>query len=204
MVKPRVLALGIVLAALLAPEREAWPQAARKPGLYATFDTSMGVFVCELYEKLTPVAVSIFTGLVQGTKEWLTPKGQLLKKPFYDGVTFHRVVKGFAIQAGDPTRAGNFPAIAPFEDEIVKSLTFNRAGMLALANNSRPHTNRTQFFVTVAPAPHLNGKHTIFGAVVEGLDVVVKISAVRVMAQRPVEDVVLRKVTLARVGPAGK
>ena len=189
----------VVLFLLVAPVMAQQPQA-RKPGLYATFETSMGTFVCELYEKQTPIAVSTFTGLVQGTKEWLTPKGELLKKPFYDGVIFHRVIKGFAIQAGDATRAGNFTAIAPFEDEIVPGLTFNRAGMLALANNSRPHTNRTQFFVTVAPARHLNGKHTIFGAVVEGLQVVGKISEVRVMAQRPVEDVVLRKVTLARVG----
>ena len=190
----------VALVVFLGGAGGAETQPARKPGLYATFDTSMGKFVCELYEKQTPVAVATFTGLVEGTKEWLTPKGQLLKKPFYDGVIFHRVIKGFAIQAGDATRTGNFTAIAPFADEIVRSLTFNRPGMLALANNGR-NTNRTQFFVTVAATPHLNGKHTIFGAVVEGLDVVRKISEVRVLAQRPIEDVVLRKVSLSRVGP---
>jgi peptidyl-prolyl cis-trans isomerase A (cyclophilin A) len=198
-----VIRIASRAAVLLLLAAAAAAQPARKPGLYAVFDTSMGSFVCELFEKYTPQAVANFTGLAQGTKEWLAPKGGLMKKPFYDGVIFHRVVKGFAIQAGDVSRAGNFPSIAPFDDEIVAGIGFARPGMLAMANNGR-NTNRTQFFVTVAPEPHLNGKHTIFGRVVEGFEVVQRISEVRVLAQRPVQDVTIRKVTIERVSPPRK
>ena len=191
-------ALLALLAVLLA-SRLAAHQASRPAGLQAVFDTSMGTFVCELYDKLTPVTVANFVDLVEGRKEWATPKGELFKKPFYDGVTFHRVIKGFTIQAGDRTRTGNFTPIAPFQDEIVPSLRFTRPGMVAMANNGpKTNSNRTQFFITVAPAPHLNGKHTIFGRVVEGFEVVKKISEVRVLGYRPAEDVTIRKVTITR------
>jgi peptidyl-prolyl cis-trans isomerase A (cyclophilin A) len=190
-------ALLFLLVVLLA-SRLAAHQASRM-GVQAVFDTSMGTFVCALYDKLTPVTVANFVDLVEGRKEWATPKGELFKKPFYDGVTFHRVIKGFTIQAGDRTRTGSFTPIAPFQDEIVPSLRFNRPGMVAMANNgANTNSNRTQFFITVAPAPHLNGMHTIFGRVVEGLDVVKKISEVRVLGYRPAEDVTIRKVTITR------
>jgi peptidyl-prolyl cis-trans isomerase A (cyclophilin A) len=177
----------------------------RKPGLYAVFDTSMGKFACELLEKAAPLTVANFVGLAQGTKEWLTPKGEFVKKPFYDGLLFHRVVKKFMIQAGDVSGTGaNFPAVIPFEDEIVKTLTFDRPGMLAMANNGTPKSNTTQFFVTVAPAPHLNGRHTIFGRVVEGMNVVEAISNVPLFVSKPSKDVVLKKVTIERVGGKAK
>src|SRR5262245_19299053 len=92
-------------------------QPARKPGHYAVFETSMGTFVCELFERQAPVTVATFVGLAEGTKEWLTPKGQMVKKPYYDGLTFHRVIKGFSIQSGDVSRTQSFPAIVPFADE---------------------------------------------------------------------------------------
>jgi peptidyl-prolyl cis-trans isomerase A (cyclophilin A) len=193
--------------ALLSFPGSAWnPESAqqvRKPGTYALFETSMGLFVCELFEKLTPVTTANFIGLAEGTKEWMTPKGDFVKKPYYDGVTFHRVIKGFAIQAGDVTRTGNFTAIPPFQDEIVSSIRFDREGLLAMANNG-PNTNRTQFFITVAPTPHLSGKHTIFGRVIEGYDVVKKISEVPVSGRRPVQDVIIRKLTITRVGKPAK
>ena len=189
--KARWLATALLVASLSAAQQ------ARKPGAYAVFETSMGGFTCELYERLAPVTVGNFIALAGGTKEWLTPKGELVKRPFYDGVIFHRVLKGFTIQAGDATRTGNFTHIAPFRDEIVPSLRFDRPGMVAMANNG-PNTNRTQFFITVAAAPHLNGKHTIFGRVIEGFDVVKAISEVRVLAGRPVQDVTIRKVTITR------
>jgi peptidyl-prolyl cis-trans isomerase A (cyclophilin A) len=192
----RSRALLLALLALLATLGSAAAQA-RKPGTYATFDTTMGTITCELYEKITPATVANFIALAEGKKEWLTPKGELLRKPLYDGVIFHRVLKGLLIQAGDATRSGNFPHIAPFPDEIVPTLRFDRPGVLAMANNG-PNTNRTQFFITVAPAAHLNGKHTIFGRVVEGLEVVRSISEVRLLAGRPVQDVTIRKVTIAR------
>jgi len=111
------------------------------------------------------------------------------------------VIKGFAIQAGNVARTGTFNSITPFQDEIVPSLRFDRPGMLAMAN-SGPNTNRTQFFISIAAAPHLNGKHTIFGRVVEGFEVVKKISDVRVLAGHPVQDVTIRKVAITRVGGA--
>jgi peptidyl-prolyl cis-trans isomerase A (cyclophilin A) len=175
-------------------------QKGRKPGLYAVFDTSMGTFVCELYEKSAPLAVENFVGLAQGTKEWLTPKGDMVKKPFYNGITFHRVIKGFMIQAGDISGKGNFQYVINFQDEIVPALRFDRPGVLAMANYGK-NTNGTQFFVTVAPQPHLNGKHTIFGRVTQGLDVVQKISDVPVgPAKKPSKDVIINKITIERAG----
>ncbi len=170
----------------------------RKPGTYAVFETSMGSFVCEIYEKQAPVASANFIGLVEGTKEWLTTKGDFVKRPFYDGLTFHRVLKKSLIQAGDITgTGGNFQAVIPFENEIVPSLTFGQPGMLAMANNG-PKSNITQFFITVAPASYLNGRYTIFGKVVGGYDVVENISNVPVLADKPVKDVVIRKITIER------
>jgi peptidyl-prolyl cis-trans isomerase A (cyclophilin A) len=200
----RQLALLSMVAALtVLPQltaRTAFPRAARTPGVYAVFETSMGTIVCELFEKQTPVTVANFVGLAQGTKEWMTPKGQFVKQPYYDGVVFHRVLKGTLIQAGDVTKAGNFTPIPPFQDEIVAGLTFDRAGMLAMANNGPgTNTNRTQFFITVKPSPYLNRKHTIFGRVVEGLEVATKISEVPLFGSRPRDEVVIKKVTIQRV-----
>jgi len=193
------LLVPLIAGALMACTAAA-QQKARKPGLYAAFDTSMGIFVCELYEKNAPLAVENFVGLAQGTKEWLTPKGDMVKKPFYNGITFHRVIKGFMIQAGDISGKGNFQYIINFQDEIVPSLRFDRPGVLAMANYGK-NTNGTQFFVTVAPQPHLNGKHTIFGRVVEGQDIVQKISEVPVgPAKKPAKDVIINRVTIERVG----
>lgn len=173
---------------------------ARKPGLYAVFVTSMGTFTCELLEKQAPVAVGNFVGLAEGTKEWLTPKGDFVKRPFYNGLTFHRVIKKFAIQAGDVTgTGGNFQAVIPFENEIVPTLNFDKPGMLAMANNG-PKSNITQFFITVSPAANLNGRYTIFGRVVEGYNVVENISNVPVLASKPVKDVTIQKVTMERAG----
>jgi len=170
---------------------------AGKPGLNAVFETSMGTFVCELFEKQAPTAVANFVGLARGSKQWLTPKGEFMKKPFYDGLIFHRVIKNLVIQAGDITGTGsNFTAVIPFDDEIVPSLRFDRPGMLAMANNGVPKSNTTQFFVTAAPAPHLNGKHTIFGRVVEGLSVVEKIANVPLLMGKPREKVTIIKVTI--------
>jgi peptidyl-prolyl cis-trans isomerase A (cyclophilin A) len=174
-------------------------QKTRRPGLYAIFETSMGTFVCELYGKQAPLAVENFTGLAQGTKEWLHPKGDMLKKPFYNGITFHRIIKGFMIQAGDISGKGNFDYVIKFKDEIVPSLKFDRPGVLAMANYGK-NTNGTQFFITVSPQPHIDGWYTIFGRVVEGLDVVRQISEVPVgAAQKPTKDIILQRVTIERI-----
>ncbi len=179
-------------------------QKGRKPGVYAVFDTTMGTFVCELFEKAAPLAVENFVGLAEGTKEWLGPKGDMMKnRPYYNGIIFHRIVKNFMIQAGDITGKGTFKPVLPFKDEVAPALRFDRPGVLAMAN-SGPNTNGSQFFITVKPQPHLNGKHTIFGRVIEGFDVVESISNVQVSFSRPVKDVVIKKLTIERGTKAAK
>ncbi len=188
----------IVFTAFAFADQQKTP--AKKPGLYAVFVTSMGTFTCELFERQAPAAVGNFVGLAEGTKEWLTPKGDFVKKPFYNGLVFHRVIKKFAIQAGDVTgTGGNFQAVIPFENEIVPALSFDRPGMLAMANNG-PKSNITQFFITVAPATNLNGRYTIFGRIAQGFEVVENISNVPVLASKPVKDVTIQKVTIERIG----
>ncbi len=199
------IAAGALLLALVAVPPVQGQAKARKPGTYAIFDTSMGTFVCELYEKITPVTVANFIGLAEGTKEWLSPKGDMMKNTrYYDGVTFHRVIKGFMIQTGDITGSGSFRPVIPFEDEIIPTLTFNRSGMLAMAN-AGPNTNGSQFFITVAATPHLDGKHTIFGRVIEGYNVAEKISQVPVgLGSKPQQPVTIRKLTIERVAKPDK
>jgi peptidyl-prolyl cis-trans isomerase A (cyclophilin A) len=145
---------------------------AREPGLYATLTTSMGTIVCKLYEKEAPVTVENFVGLARGTKEWTDPRTkQKVKRPLYSGTIFHRVVPDFMIQGGDPLGTGYGDPGYAFKDEFSPGLVFDRPGLLAMAN-AGPGTNGSQFFITVAPTPFLNNKHTIFGEVVEGLNVV--------------------------------
>lgn len=191
-----VLSLWVILLISIVSMEAA---TARKPGLYAVFDTSMGIFVCELFQSKAPVTVKNFVDLAEGKKEWLDQTGDTMtNKPYYDGLLFYRIIKDFMIQSGSLNRAGNFPAIIPFQDEIDSTLRFDKPGVLAMAN-SGANTNRTQFFVTVVPQPHLNGKHTIFGGVVEGMDVVQKINQVPTLGDRPKTDVILNKVTIERV-----
>ena len=116
-----------------------------------------------------------FVGLAEGTIEWTHPgTGQKQKAPFYDGIVFHRVIDGFMIQGGDPLGKGYGGPGYKFEDEFHPSLRHTRAGMLSMAN-AGPNTNGSQFFITLGPTPHLDNRHTVFGEVVEGMDVVMKI-----------------------------
>jgi peptidyl-prolyl cis-trans isomerase A (cyclophilin A) len=171
-----------------------------KPGTYAHFDTSMGKFVVELYEQQAPNTVGNFIGLADGSKEWKDPKtGEMIKgKPFYDGVIFHRVIDGFMIQGGDPTGTGMGGPGYRFADEIHPQLKHTSEGMLSMAN-AGPNTNGSQFFITLGATPHLDGRHAVFGKVVEGMDVVKKIGKTQVSRDRPVTDVVMNKVTIERV-----
>jgi peptidyl-prolyl cis-trans isomerase A (cyclophilin A) len=192
------LLILLLMASITANLAAAQNSKAGKPGLFAVIDTSMGKIRCELYESKTPRTVANFVGLAEGTKEWLSPKGEMVRRPYYNGVIFHRVIKKFMIQAGDVTGTGSFKPILPFADEIVASLRFDRPGLLAMAN-SGPNTNGTQFFITVAPTPHLNGHHTIFGEVLEGLDVAVRISQVSVgSAYKPLDSMIINKILIER------
>ena len=169
-----------------------------KPGTYAKFKTSEGTVVCELFEKDAPITVANFIGLAEGTKAWesRSKKGDKL----YDGTVFHRVIPEFMIQGGDPEGTGMGGPGYKFADETRGSKHgFQEKGKLAMAN-AGPNTNGSQFFITVAPTSWLTGKHTIFGEVVEGYDVVEKISKVPTAAQdRPRKDVVLESVTIERI-----
>ena len=149
---------------------------AREPGLYATIKTSMGDITVKFYEKEAPITVRNFVGLASGAKAWKDPKtGQMVKRPLYNGTIFHRVIPGFMIQGGDPLGTGMGDGGFTIPDEFSPNLKFDVPGRLAMANIGQPHTGGSQFFITVVPTPHLNGKHTIFGQVIEGQDVVTKI-----------------------------
>src|SRR5712675_1732922 len=180
--------LALFTAALMAQTPAAPPAAtkaaapaapARDPGLYATFNTSMGPIVVVLYEKESPITVKNFTALARGGKPWTDPKtGQKVTRALYTGTTFHRVIPGFMIQGGDPLGTGmGDGGLTPIPDEFSPSLTFDKPGRLAMAN-AGPKTGTCQFFISEVPVPHLNGKHTIFGQVVEGQDLVTKIANV--------------------------
>jgi len=171
-----------------------------KPGLYAIFHTSKGDITCILFEKESPKTIDNFAGLANGTKEWTDPKtGKKVKKRFYDGLIFHRVIPNFMIQGGDPEGTGRGGPGYRFEDEFHPDLQFDKPGKLAMAN-AGPNTNGSQFFITTVPTPWLNNKHTIFGQVIEGQDVADKIEGVKQDGRnKPLEDVVIQKLEIKRV-----
>jgi peptidyl-prolyl cis-trans isomerase A (cyclophilin A) len=157
------------------PAPAAAPAAPVTTGDYATFETSAGKIGVRFYADRAPKTVANFIGLATGTKESTDPRThQKGKRPFYDGTVFHRVIPRFMIQGGDPTGTGTGDPGYKFADEIHADDAF-KAGHLAMAN-SGPNTNGSQFFITEVATPHLNGKHTIFGEVVCGLDLVSRIA----------------------------
>jgi peptidyl-prolyl cis-trans isomerase A (cyclophilin A) len=172
----------------------------RTPGLYATLETSEGTIVCRLFEKEAPKTVKNFVDLAEGKREWTHPTThKKTTEKLYDGTVFHRVIPDFMIQGGDPMGTGFGGPGYQFEDETKGSPhKFDKPGKLAMAN-AGPNTNGSQFFVTVAATTWLTGKHTIFGEVVEGDDVVGKIVAVpRNRQDRPLKDVTLKAVKIER------
>ncbi|MEV5750879.1 peptidylprolyl isomerase [Actinoallomurus sp. NPDC052308] len=167
--------------------------------LIATLNTTMGPIVIRLFPEQAPKTVQNFVGLAEGTIEWTHPEtGQRSRNPLYNGTIFHRVIDQFMIQGGDPLGQGFGGPGYEFEDEIDPALRFDRPYLLAMAN-AGPGTNGSQFFVTVVPTPHLNGRHTIFGEVVQGSDVVDAIAKAKTgRNDRPAEDIVLESVTIER------
>jgi len=171
-----------------------------KPGQYAVLNTTLGDITCELFADKAPVTVQNFSGLAAGTKEFEDPKtGEKAKRPFYDGLTFHRVIPKFMIQGGCPLGSGTGGPGYKFQDEFTNDLTFDQPGRLAMAN-AGPGTNGSQFFITVAPTDWLNNRHTIFGQVVEGMDVVDQIvNTPRGANDRPKTAVVMNSVKIVDV-----
>ncbi|MCZ7601769.1 MAG: peptidylprolyl isomerase [Melioribacteraceae bacterium] len=157
--------------------------------LVAVVKTNMGTFEMELYPNETPITVTNFVTLAE--------------ENFYDSVTFHRIIDGFVIQGGDPTGTGSGGKSIydgkPYADEFVPSLRHNSAGILSMANRG-PSTNTSQFFITLAPTPHLDDRHTVFGKVINGMDVISKIGKVPTDPQfnRPIDPVIMEKVTIER------
>jgi peptidyl-prolyl cis-trans isomerase A (cyclophilin A) len=172
----------------------------RAPGTYAVFDTSQGTIVARLFEKEAPKTVENFTGLAEGTKEFTDPRsGQKTKRPFYDGLVFHRVIPEFMIQGGCPLGTGTGDPGYRFGDEFHPTLRHDKPGKLSMAN-AGPGTNGSQFFITVAATPWLDNKHSIFGEVIEGMDIATKISKVpRGANDKPKEPVVVKSLRIERV-----
>ncbi len=167
--------------------------------LTATLTTTQGTVTVRLFPDQAPKTVKNFVELAEGGREWTHPRTRAVtKERLYDGTVFHRVIPGFMIQGGDPLGTGTGGPGYRFADEIHPDLRFDKKYLLAMAN-AGPGTNGSQFFITVAPTPWLNGKHTIFGEVIGGADVVDKISQVKTSSgDRPVTDVVLQSVTIER------
>ena len=195
---------------------------------FAHFQTTLGDFTVELFDVKAPKTVANFAGLAEGSKEWKHPKtGEKHTKPFYDGLVFHRIIEGFVLQGGDPLGQGfgykgsSFHRIIPgfmlqggdftnhdgtggksiygnkFADENF-TLKHTGPGILSMAN-AGPNTNGSQFFITLGPTPHLDRKHSVFGKVVKGLDVIEKIGRVQTdRNDRPVTPIVMNKVTIER------
>jgi peptidyl-prolyl cis-trans isomerase A (cyclophilin A) len=174
--------------------------ATRTPGLYAIFETSEGNIVIRLFEKEAPKTVANFVGLAEGSKEFVDIRtASKVKRPFYDRLTFHRVIPKFMIQGGCPLGTGTGHPGFKFEDEFHPSLRHNKAGRFSMAN-SGPNSNGSQFFITVAATPWLDDKHTIFGEIVEGQNVATKISELsRDSSDRPRKPVITEHVRIERV-----
>jgi peptidyl-prolyl cis-trans isomerase A (cyclophilin A) len=178
-----------------AARRDSKPK--EKKEMIAVIETNLGTLKIKLLAENAPLTVANFAELAEGKKEFTDPKtGKKIKKKFYDGLVFHRVIPDFMIQGGCPLGRGTGGPGYQFQDEIDPKLKFDKPGILAMAN-AGPNTNGSQFFITETATPWLNGKHTIFGYVTEGLDVVKKIARTETdFSDKPVNDVVIKSVTI--------
>ena len=170
----------------------------KKGPVYATLKTSMGDIVIQLFEDKAPKTVANFVDLASGTKEWIEPKtGAKVKRPLYNGTIFHRVIPGFMIQGGDPLGNGTGGPGYRFEDELNPDLKHSKPGILSMAN-AGPNTNGSQFFITLEATPHLDGRHSVFGEVVKGQEVVGAIVNVpRDSRDKPLKDVVIQGIVIS-------
>lgn len=191
--------LFLTLALTFASCQSKYPDLEK--GVYAEFETNKGTFVAKLYNEQTPLTVANFVALAEGTNDMVDSiyKG----KPYYDGLTFHRIIKDFMIQGGDPKGDGTGNPGYRFPDEFVDSLKFTKKGLLAMAN-SGPATNGSQFFVTLKETPWLDGRHTIFGEVVLGQEVVDSLGNAPTTkpGDTPIDTVILQKVTIMNTSNA--
>ncbi len=193
---PRVLIFGLFfgfISSLLAQPSE--------PGLYARFSVGEHNWTVHLEYKKTPRTVANFISLAQGTRSWLNVvDGRIENSNFYDGTVFHRIIADFMVQGGSPTGLGNGNPGYFFKDEFHEELAHDRPGILSMAN-SGPNTNGSQFFITVKETPWLDGRHTVFGEVIDGMDSVLALSLVETdTSDRPVSPQTIQKLQIIRVG----
>ena len=168
--------------------------------MFAHFTTSEGKFTIQLFDQEAPKTVDNFTGLAEGTKEWTDPRtGKKSTARLYDGTVFHRVIADFMIQGGDPLGQGTGGPGYKFADEFSPKRRHAKAGVLSMAN-SGPNTNGGQFFITLTATPWLDDKHSVFGEVTEGMDVVTKIgkTATSKPGDRPLKPITIESVTIER------
>lgn len=164
----------------------------------ATLETNFGEIAIELFDQRAPRTTENFIGLATGEQEWTHPETNesIDGEPMYEDILFHRVIDDFMIQTGDPTGTGRGGPGYTFDDEFHPELRHDRAGIVSMANRG-PDTNGSQFFITLAPTPHLDDKHAVFGQVTDGMDVVEEIGSVETdQNDRPTTDVVLEAVTI--------
>jgi peptidyl-prolyl cis-trans isomerase A (cyclophilin A) len=171
----------------------------KKGPLFATLKTTAGDIVVQLFEDRAPKTVANFVDLASGNKEWTDPKTrEKVKRPLYNGTIFHRVIPGFMIQGGDPLGNGTGGPGYRFEDEFHPDLKHSKAGILSMAN-AGPNSNGSQFFITQKPTPWLDGRHSVFGEVVRGQNIVDGIANVaRDPRDRPIKDVIIQEVIISR------
>lgn len=171
------------------------------PGVYAHITTNHGVMVARLFDKEVPKTVENFVGLAEGKKQWRNPRtNSMVRRPYYSNLTFHRIIPGFMIQGGDPEGTGMGGPGFTFADEFNPKLRHSKAGILSMAN-AGPDTNGGQFFITLVPTPHLDDRHSVFGELVEGTDVLRAIgkAPTRGLNNVPVKPVVIKSVRIERV-----
>jgi peptidyl-prolyl cis-trans isomerase A (cyclophilin A) len=164
--------------------------------IVATLELDQGKLECKLFDDKAPITVANFVGLARGIRPWKTPEGKWEKKPLYDGTIFHRIIKGFMIQGGDPKKNGSGDAGYEIPDEVWEDANHDRPGLLCMANHG-PNTNSAQFFITDAAAPHLDVGYTIFGECAP-VETVHAIASVETQGERPKTPPVLKKVTITR------
>lgn len=196
---PKFLLILAVALSLVACNEE-YPEL--EDGLYAEFETNRGPFVAQLYFEQTPITVASFVSLAEGNNPMVDSTYK--DKKFYEGLKFHRVIEGFMIQGGDPSGTGSGGPGYRFPDEVVDSLSHDAKGVLSMAN-AGPGTNGSQFFITLAPTPHLDGRHSVFGKIVKGQDVVDSIGNTETGPRdQPVKDIVIEELNIIRKGKAAK
>ncbi len=184
-----------------APATPAASAAQYGPGVYAHIITNHGAMIAKLFDKEVPRTVENFVGLAEGKKQWMNPRTKtMVRRPYYNNLTFHRIIPGFMIQGGDPEGTGIGGPGYKFADEFNPKLRHSKPGILSMAN-SGPNTNGGQFFITLAPTPHLNDRHSVFGELVEGMDVLMAIGKVPTSKpeNRPLAPVVIKSVRIERV-----